>query len=144
MSMDKSYFPRDESGKVKTKQACQTPGCDWPNWHICLVGKPDTFPQLLRSERVSRPRKSPGVRSEEHRANISAAQTARWAKIKEANRERDAAIIDRYLEGDVGYIGLAKEFKVGKDRILRVLKEAEKEGKVTIRRRGRTLANGAK
>ena len=52
--IDNDVFPRDEDGNLLHKKPCQTEGCDHPNWHVCLVGKPDTFPELLKQPKHRR------------------------------------------------------------------------------------------
>ena len=141
----KIQFARDEHGNIKKKQPCQTPGCNWPNWHVCLVGKPDTFPQLLNEEeKDKRERRLPGPRTEAHREAIAEAQRERWARIRATYRVRDELMIQRYSEGAVSVAMLEKEFDIGKRVVLRVLKEAEEAGKITRRPPGLTLANGAR
>lgn len=127
----RNVFARDENGNIKTKKPCQTPGCDWPNWHICLVGKPDTFPKLLGQLKNKR-RSFSGA----HRASISAGQSERWARL---NRERDAKMIEYYKQGNVGYKDVAAKFKINGATALRVLKRAEARGELVMRKRGHNI-----
>lgn len=139
-------FARDEHGNVKRKQPCQTPGCDHPNWHICLKGKPDTTAEILAERRKRGARKGGTLpyRSDAHREAISESQKERWRKVREANRARDEKIVSRYAEGEVSIRMLTEEFDLGYRAIVAVLKEAQKRGEITLRKRGVTLARRAK
>lgn len=113
------------------------PECDWPVWHICLLGKEDRFPELLRQQQkkvkkgVRRPNNGPRApRTELHIENLRAAQRERWALIKEKNRPRDEKIIARYEEG-VGLVTMkeiATEFRVSRSTVVKIIKDAKAEG----------------
>lgn len=134
----KNVFARDEHGNVKRKQPCQTPGCDWPNFHVCLFGKPNSIPDILARE-AARVR-TYGTRSQSHRDNISLSQLDRWARIKEANRGRDQKIVARYSEGNVSIKMLQREFQLGSRVISNVLSEAAANGEIVLRKPGVTLS----
>lgn len=132
-------FARDESGAVKTKKPCETPGCTWPNWHICLVGKPDTT-DYAALKRVGRAKMS--ERTEAHRETISQVQRDRYARLRELQKQRDKMIVDRYAEGGIGISQLMKEFDLGHRVISRVLHEAEDRGEIKMRRPGYNIRHG--
>lgn len=121
----------------KPKEACQTPGCDWPNWHICLVGKEDLTEEVLskpapKKKYISaKPRMKQG--SLEFRTHISNIRQDYWARVKERNRERDAAIVARYAEGNVSIKMLVEEFGISRNPIRDILKAAEAEGRIVMR-----------
>lgn len=121
------------------KTPCQTEGCSWPNYHVCIKpGTPDLFPVLL-GELADKPRRKHrrklSERSDEHKAAISAAQIERWARIRELNKQRDAAMVERYIDG-LSYRQLAAEFDVSKTTVIKVLSDAADEGLLTIRPSG--------
>lgn len=140
MSIMVGAFARDENGDVKTKQACQTKGCNWPNWHVCLVGKPDTFAALIAA--LPKKRKGPtagrtlGPRTDIHRQNIAYAQQDRWLKT---NGERDKKMVEYYKSNNVGYKDVAKKFDVSSSTAYKVLKKAEVRGEIKMRKRGLVL-----
>ena len=130
------------SGK---KKPCQTPGCNYPNWHVCLVGKPDLFPKLLAEEAgeeyvEGKPKKRRGVAKDEAwRESISLAQQERWERVRQENAFRDRRMVERYAEGDISVKDLAKVFGVGTTVTRNVLKKAQNAGQVTMRQRGQTI-----
>ena len=115
---------------LKKKQPCQTPGCNWPNFHVCLVGKPDTFPELLG---LTKPKGPQTPRSAEHSAAISSAQQERWDAI---NGVRNKRMVEYYKKYMVGYKAVAKKFGVSPSTALKVLKKAEARGELEMRSRG--------
>lgn len=132
-------FARDENGEIKHKKPCQTEGCDWPNWHVCLVGKGDVDPEVLAT--YSRRRGGTkgmkfGPRSDEYRANISSAQRDRWDR---QNGARDKAIAEYYRDHNVGHVGVAEHFGVSRSTALKALKRAEARGMIKMRKRGLTV-----
>lgn len=137
----KGVFARNADGTVKHKKPCQTPGCGSPNWHLCIkANTTDRFPELLRLPRFGT---AGSVLSDSHREQISEAMKERWAKVRAENKPRDDKIIELYAAGGISTTDLAKEFRLGRDRILRILRDAQKEGRVTIRPKGTTIRNGA-
>lgn len=127
------------SGK---KKPCQTPGCNYPNWHVCLVGKPDLFPKLLAEEAGEEynPKKRRGVAKDEAwRESISLAQQERWERVRQENAFRDRRIAERYAEGDISIRDLAKHFNVGTTVVRNVLRAAQNEGRLKMRVRGQTI-----
>jgi DNA-directed RNA polymerase specialized sigma24 family protein len=129
-------FARDADGKIKTKQGCQTPGCNFPNYHVCLVGKPDTFPELLGLKKNQR---KIGL-DQAHRDAIAATQRERWARIHEESSKRDETIIKLYNEEDLGMNAIAKRTGYAQSTVNKVINRAAKEGLVVVRPRGVTRA----
>ena len=125
-------------------RACETPGCDHPRWHVCLVGKKDHTNILLnreiRKKKNRRRRTDPmGPMSDEQRDSISAAQKKRWAEFRRNNEERDDALVARYKEGGVSISALAVEFNTSRNSVRTVLNTAEKEGRVVLRKQGQNV-----
>lgn len=122
------------------KTPCQTPGCPHPNYHVCLVGKVDLFPQLLAELYERMKKRSPmaryGPRSEAHKQAIAESQQRRWQKIWDEHKERDDAIIERYKKGDVGMKPIAAEFDMTYAAVRAVLRRAAKQGRVTLNPKG--------
>lgn len=145
--LDHGHFPRNPDGSLVTRQACG--GCGWRwGFHVCLAGKPDLFPKLLREPRKRAPRdphsnRGGGSRSEEHIQALREASQRRWAKHHARNAERDAKIIAEYAEGQLGYLKIAEKFGISGDVCLRVLKQAQEDGVIVMRKPGTTIANGA-
>lgn len=115
---------------------CQTPGCDHPNYHVCLVGKPDRFPELLKQEGKKSERR---VVDDGTQSQHSIAAQERWARHREETVERDKQIIERYESSSISVTELARQFHMSKGTVLKILKKAG----VEIRRVGYTIANGA-
>jgi hypothetical protein len=136
--IDKDVFPRDENGKLLHKKPCQSEGCDYPNWHVCLVGKPDTFPQLLNE--LQKGRTYSYRFTDAHRDNITAAQRDRWAQ---RNAVRDRKMVEYYKNNHVGHKQVAQHFGVAPSTALKALKKAEARGEVEMRKRGLVLAYDA-
>lgn len=63
-------------------------------------------------------------RSEEYRAKISEGQRNRWLRKREKDRERDEALVKRYLEGDVGVKKLAETYGMAYQTARRIIMEA--------------------
>jgi GTP-sensing pleiotropic transcriptional regulator CodY len=110
---------------------CQTEGCNWPNFHVCLVGKEDLFPELIKNLPTARSTKY--TRSIQHNLAVSESQKARWAAIHAKYEERDREIVELYAEGNISINKLAEKFNVGRFVIRRVLRQAEADGAVIIR-----------
>lgn len=128
---------------------CQTPGCDHPRYHVCLVGKPDTFPMLLGKD-YKKPRsankatRTGTARTLEEREALSEAQKARWAKVRLSQRSRNEQIVARYSEGNCSIRDLMEEFDVSLRAVTNVLYEARDAGLITVRKRGETIAKSKK
>ena len=126
-------FPRNVDGTLKRKQPCQTPGCKWPNWHICL-DKNDPKYREVQTVKTTRYKMTP-----EHRAKLSEAQSRRQAEKRAAFKERDALIVKHYTEGGLGMNQIAPLLGIAQSTVNKVLKRAQDEGLVTIRPVGRNL-----
>lgn len=131
-------FARDENGEIKRKQPCQTEGCDWPNYHVCLVGKPNRFYEALKKRQIKGKRVM-SERTPEHREALAQAMRDRWERYRELNKHRNERIVARYKEGNIGVKGLQEEFGVGYRVISNVLHEAAANGEIVIRPRGKNL-----
>lgn len=117
------------------KTKCQTPGCNHPTWHICLYGQTDLDKVVPKAAK-----ETPDWR----KLQLQEITKERWAKQREKDKPRDAAIVARYKEIPIGIEALCKEFGVSNHVIRRVLHEAADRGEVNLRPKGRTLARGAK
>lgn len=119
---------------------CQTEGCDWPRWHVCLVGKADHTNIILnrinRSEAAKRGAKNRGpfVMTDLHKESLAIAQRERWARVREENQERDLLIVELY--SDMSMNQLAERFEMSRNGVNAVLTRAQDEGRVIIRKRG--------
>ena len=82
--------------------------------------------------------------SDAQKEAISESQKERWKRIKKERKALNDKIVSRYKEETIGTVALAEEFKVSRTRVLKALKEAAEEGRVTIRPRGHTISRGAK
>lgn len=127
--------------------------CGWPwaNFHICVdleTPEPELPEPVKRKNnngknlnRKSRAkavdnRRGPKPKSEAHIEAIREAAVARAARLRAKNYERDRAIVERYNQGGIGTVALAKMYNVGPGAITGVLKRAEAEGLTTVRQRG--------
>lgn len=129
MAIDNGFFPRDEKGNLLTKTGCQTPGCDYPNWHVCLVGKESKFEEALENRRF---RSSTG---KGHGQNVGALVTGlseRWERHREENRERDANLVRDYEAGDVSVRAVSEKYGIAYQTARRIIVDAG----VEIRKRG--------
>lgn len=65
--------------------------CRGPKYHVCLVGKEDTFPKLLRAPEPAPKKVGQGMKgrklSVEARTRISESQRIRWAAIRASQEE---------------------------------------------------------
>lgn len=115
--------------------------CGWKflSFHICVDlsnDKPGAiFPKCKKTKKSTHPLANP---------NLQQSQAERWERHHEQNRVRDEKIVERYKQGGVGCTVIAKEFNMARSSVLKVLHRAQEEGLVDIRRRGYTLAKGAK
>lgn len=121
----------------RTKTPCQTEGCNWPNYHVCLIGKPDLFPYLLadskKKKRIHR------TLTEEQKALISESQIKRWAIVREEIADRNENIIEDYKTGKIGIRGLAAKYEIHTNTVRKVLHEAAAKGRIRIRRPGENI-----
>lgn len=119
---------------MKTADPC--PRCGWKyGFHICVdLSKPCKDEGHIRPTRVM---------TDEHKAAIGDAQRERWARYYEENARRDERIIDMYNQGGTSMVSIAKELGLAKSTVNKVLNRAARDGLVTLRPSGHTLARGA-
>lgn len=125
------------------KTPCQTPGCSWPNYHVCLHGKEDRtadFPDLLKPYIPGQRRSGIGssnfnYRSDIHRARLSAGARERWAPHHAANVDRNNKIVQDYTDG-LGMRELRAKYGIGHGTVVKILHDARDRGDVVIRTRG--------
>lgn len=130
-----NVFPRNPDGTLKHKLPCQTPGCNWPNWHICL-DKSDP-----EHRRVHPPKRKKGRRMpESQRLAIAEAQRERHAKLRQLTAERDNLIIKHYTEGNMGMSAIASITGYAQSTVNKVLHRAQREGVLKIRPKGYTVS----
>lgn len=114
--------------------------CGWKflGFHICIdLSSPE--PTAPKSHKKRFHEMSPA-----QKAAWDESQKLRWQEHHDKHRDRDAKIVERYNEGNVGYRALSEEFGCAHTTIQRVLKNAELAGQTVIRKRGKTLVKGAK
>ena len=126
-------FARNADGSLKHKQPCQTPGCNWPNWHICLDTSDPEY-KKVHPVKVSR-----GRMSAEQKAKIAEAQRQRHAARRALTKERDDLIIKHYVEGDLGMSKIAEVLNVAQSTVNKVLNRAQREGVLKIRPKHTTI-----
>lgn len=106
----------------------------WQGFHVCFdASKPEPNTPVKEKKPV-----------ETTRFNMSESQTERRAREREAVRSRDLEIVRTYNEEQVSTSTLRRMFGVSQHTVLRILHEAEEEGRTVVRARGHTLAMGAK
>lgn len=132
-----------ERNRFISDRKCGRCGWKFPSFHVCIdLTEPEpAAPAQPKTAGTFTGERFEGRVSEEAREKISLANRERW---KTRNRARDEAMINRYRQGDVGYSDLEQEFGITRNTVVRVMKLAEKDGLVKIRRPGATLAKGAK
>lgn len=109
---------------------CERCGWRYGGFHICVdLSTPE--PKLL--EKVDG---RVGPMSETQKRNISNAQQARLVVLAAKNRPRNEKIILRYRDQKIGTKQLSEEFELSRTSIVKILRQAEGEGRLTIRRRG--------
>lgn len=128
-----NLFPRNPDGTLKHKEPCQTPGCNWPNWHICL-DKSDPAHTAVRPLRQNR--KMP----QSQREAIAESQRQRHAERRALTKERDDLIIKHYTEGGMGMSAIASITGISQSTVNKVLNRAQREGVLKIRPKGYTIS----
>lgn len=114
------------------RRVCETPGCGWPSWHICLIGKPNLVPEIIANEAPKKKKSLTSTprlvyRSDEWRQAISIGRTRYWEAQDEVNRERNEKLVARYAEGNVSQNELAKEFRMAKGTVNKILVNAARK-----------------
>lgn len=138
----KDVFARDENGELLRKKPCQTPGCHWPNWHVCLVGKRDTTTEVLAAQEERR--KKINKKADPNKLKkLADGRTARWERHREETRDRDEKIVARYKDGGIGFGKIANEFGLAYQTVRTIINRAAERGEVTIRKQGLTVQRGA-
>lgn len=101
-------------------------------FHICL----DRTKAQLQRVVLAKGEKKPVVDPEEKRREAEERALARYNERRAETAERDAAIVERYKEGGVGYVILCTEFHTSYSVVRQVLREAADRGEITLRRSG--------
>lgn len=126
---------------------CQTEGCNWPNFHVCLVGKEDRsheFPELQQAYIPGQKKRRPSeagkngralYMSDEHRAKTSASAQARWASHHARNAERNKNIVKDYSDG-LNLRQLRVKYGIGHGTLVKILHDARDRGDVVMRTKG--------
>lgn len=133
MSQEYRYFPRNDDGTLKHKEPCQTEGCDWPNWHICLD---QTDPEHRRVHEARPKRRM----SQSQRDAIAESQRQRHAERRALTKERDDLIIKHYTDGGLGMSAIASITGIAQSTVNKVLNRAQREGVLKIRPKNFTLS----
>lgn len=131
---------------TRPRTPCQTDGCNWPNYHVCLVGKEDRtdeFPELKQPYIPGRrPRLSQaglGGRalfgSDEHREKMRQHQQGIWAEHHARNAERNKAIVADYEDG-LAMRQLRAKYGIGHGTVVKILHDARDRGELVMRTRG--------
>lgn len=129
-------FPLAEDGTLKRKKPCQTPGCKWPNWHICLdKSEPGHYDQ-----HEIKPKRVMGPMSQLQKEAIAETQRKRHAERRALTEERDNLIIKHYTEGGMGMSGISSTMGVAQSTVNKVLHRAQLEGVLKIRPKNFTIA----
>lgn len=128
-----TMFPLNEDGTLKRKQPCQTPGCDWPNWHICLD---KTDPQHFAQAPMKAPKRT---MSQAQKDAIAESQRKRHAERRALTQERDDLIIKHYTEGGMGMSQISSITGYAYSTINKVLTRAQREGVLKVRPKHNTL-----
>lgn len=122
-------FPVTPDGKLVRKKPCQTPGCKWPTWHICLDENDPAHKKI-------HPVKKRKFMDKAHRERIAEAQRQRHARLRESKKDRDDRIISLYVEDGLGMNRIAEITGHAQSTVNRVLKRAQAEGLLQIRPKG--------
>lgn len=136
----KTMFPLNEDGTLKRKKPCQTSGCKWPNWHICL-DKSDPGHYVPHE---IKPKRKMGAMSQAQKDLIAEAQRKRHAERRALYKERDDLIIKHYTEGGLGMSHISSVTGYAQSTVNKVLHRAQREGVLTIRPKNFTIARPAK
>ena len=126
-----NLFPRNPDGTLKNKLPCQTPGCNWPNWHICL-DKSDPAHRVVHAPKRDR------RMTQSQKDAIAETQRQRWAERKAATKKRDEMIIKMYKEDNLGMSVIASKTGLAQSTINKVLHQAQREGVLKIAQKGIT------
>lgn len=114
--------------------------CNWPYgelYHCCIDISDPEARRVHPIKRVTRT----GPMSEQSKSSMREAAKGRWAR---EHADRDKQIIDTYKAGGISTVGVAAKVGCSQATVIKILKRAEVRGEVTMRKRGHTLARGAK
>lgn len=131
---------------TRPRTPCQTEGCNWPNFHVCLVGKEDRtheFPELREAyipgqkNRASRAGTNGRAvfGSAEHVAKVRATQQANWAAHNARNADRNKQIVADYETG-LNIRQLRAKYGIGHGTVIKVLHAARDRGDLVMRTKG--------
>ena len=67
---------------------------------------------------------------------------ARQKLWRKHSSDRDIELVERYIEGGIGYTSLAAEFNVSRSTVITIMKKAIAAGVVVSRSPGRNIKNG--
>jgi len=130
----------------RPRTPCQTEGCNWPNYHVCLVGKEDRtheFPELLMAHIPGQKKRASTAglngrstyMSEAHIESIRRTQQANWAAHHAANAERNTKIVADYESG-LNIRQVREKYGMGHGSVIKVLHEARDRGELVMRTKG--------
>lgn len=136
MSYEYRFFPRNPDGTLKHQRPCQTPGCDWPNWHICL----DKTDPAHTKVHERRPKRVGRKMTESQKQMISESQRQRHATLRARSQGRDDQIIKYYTEEELGMSRIAERMGIAQATVSKVLHRAQDEGVLKLRPKHYTLA----
>lgn len=131
---------------TQPRTPCQTEGCNWPNFHVCLVGKEDRtheFPELQapyipgQKNRTSKAGTNGKAvfGSPEHIAKVRATQQRNWAAHNARNAERNKMIVEDYKNGATTR-QVREKYKMGHGSVMKVLHAARDNGDLIMRTKG--------
>lgn len=134
-------------GYIKAEAPCERCGWKYKGWHVCF----DASKKVPGEGQIDSPRKKSSgssslgrtlpERTDEHRANISAANLARWERKRELQRPRDLEIIEKY-KGGSGLWDLSKEYGIAYKTVIAIIRrEEDATGEVIMRPPGHTNAH---
>jgi hypothetical protein len=125
--MLKNVFARNADGSLKTKQPCQTKGCAYPNYHVCLPGQPITPEQLRTEFRVSILSGPGKVTSAAQQARVAEGRREAAARRYEQNYDRDMQIQELHFEYDTPKAVIARKFGISEASVRKALTRPVRE-----------------
>lgn len=128
-----NLFPRNPDGTLKHKEPCQTEGCNWPNWHLCL-DKTDPIHHMVQEAKPKR------RMTQSQKDAIAESQRQRWAARRALTKERDDLIIKYYTEDRMNMSGISGVLNIAQSTVQKVLQQAQREGKLKVRPKNFTLS----
>lgn len=110
--------------------------CGWkfPGFHICVdLSTPEPKIQSKKMRKMS---------TATYKA-LREAQENRRERERVEHVARDKEIVRLYNQGGVGYRELMEKFGIGQTTVQNIMKRAEAEGLVIIRKQGHNISRGA-